>query len=77
MPQLNAAEAAAVLKNTMPDVPMVLFTLNTELFADTVCAALGVDFILKVDGLPKLIERVDPERRRGSVAGGCELEFRC
>jgi CheY-like chemotaxis protein len=59
MPQLNGAEAAAVLKNAMPDVPVVLFTLNTDLYADTVCTALGVEFISKVDGLPKLIERVD------------------
>ena len=59
MPRLNGAEAAAVLKNTMPETPVILFTLNTDLYADTVCAALGIDFISKVDGLPKLIERVD------------------
>jgi len=59
MPQLNGAEAAAVLKNSMPETPVVLFTLNTDLYADAVCKAMGVDFISKVDGLPKLLERVD------------------
>jgi CheY-like chemotaxis protein len=59
MPRLNGAEAAAVLKNAMPETPVILFTLNTDLYADAVFAALGVDFISKVDGIPKLLERVD------------------
>jgi len=33
--------------------------LNTDLYADALSAALGVDFISKVDGIPKLLERVD------------------
>ncbi len=59
MPRLNGAEAAAVLKNAMPETPVILFTLNTDLYADALSAALGVDFISKVDGIPKLLERVD------------------
>jgi len=59
MPRLNGAEAAAVLKNEMPETPVILFTLNTDLYADALSAALGVDFISKVDGIPKLLERVD------------------
>ena len=59
MPRLNGAEAAAVLKNDLPETPVILFTLNTDLYADAVCAALGVDFISKTDGIPKLLERVD------------------
>jgi CheY-like chemotaxis protein len=59
MPRLNGAEAAAVLRNAMPETPVVLFTLNTDLYASAVCAALGVEFISKADGLPKLLERVD------------------
>ena len=58
MPRLNGAEAAAVLKNEMPQTPLVLFTM-TELHADNLCAAIDVDFISKVDGIPKLLERVD------------------
>jgi type I site-specific restriction endonuclease len=64
-------EAAAVLKNEMPETPVILFTLSTDLYADAVSAALGVDFISKVDGLPKLIERVDallpPTRSNGDA----------
>src|SRR6267378_3686366 len=59
MPRLNGAEAASILKNAMPETPVILFTLNTDLYADAVFAALGVDFISKVDGIPKLLERVD------------------
>ena len=58
MPGLNGAEAAAVLKNEMPETPVILFTW-TELRVDTLCAAIDVDFISKVDGIPKLLERVD------------------
>jgi CheY-like chemotaxis protein len=59
MPRLNGAEAAAVLKNDMPETPVILFTLYTDLHADSVCAAIGVDFISKTDGIAKLLERVD------------------
>ena len=59
MPRLNGAEAATVLKNDMPETPVILFTMNSDLHADTVCAAIGIDFISKVDGIPKLLERVD------------------
>jgi CheY-like chemotaxis protein len=59
MPRLNGAEAATVLKNDMPETPVILFTLYTDLHADSVCAAIGVDFISKADGIPKLLERVD------------------
>jgi len=58
MPRLNGAEAAAVLKNEMPQTPVILFTM-TELNVETLCAAIDVDFISKVDGIPKLLERVD------------------
>jgi CheY-like chemotaxis protein len=58
MPGLNGAEAAAVLKNDMPETPVILFTM-TELRVDTLCAAIDVDFISKADGVSKLLERVD------------------
>jgi DNA-binding response OmpR family regulator len=84
MPRLNGAEAATVLKSDMPETPVILFTLNTDLHADTVSAAIGIDFISKVDGIPKLLERVDallppaassaPERGRDPVVG---IQIRC
>jgi CheY-like chemotaxis protein len=58
MPRLNGAESAAVLKNDMPETPVILFTM-TELHVDYLCAASDVDFISKVDGIPKLLDRVD------------------
>ena len=58
MPGLNGAEAAAVLKNDMPETPVILFTM-TELRVDTLCAAIDVDFISKADGVSKLLEKVD------------------
>src|SRR6266481_2263975 len=58
MPRLNGAEAAAVLRNDMPETPVILFTW-TDLPIDSLCAAIDVDFISKVDGIPKLLERVD------------------
>jgi CheY-like chemotaxis protein len=59
MPRLNGAEAATVLKKTLPEIPIILFTMYTDLHADSLCAFIGVDFISKVDGIPKLLERVD------------------
>ena len=58
MPLLNGAEAAAVLRNNMPETPIILFTM-TDLNIDSLCAAIDVDFISKADGIPKLLERVD------------------
>jgi CheY-like chemotaxis protein len=58
MPRINGAEAAAVLKNDLPETPVILFTL-TELRVDTLCAAIDVDFISKAEGVSKLLERVD------------------
>ena len=59
MPRLNGAEAATVLKNDIPETPVILFTLYTDPHADSICAVIGVDFISKVDGISKLLERVD------------------
>lgn len=59
MPRLNGAEAATILRNTLPDTPIILFTMYSDLSADTLCGFIGVDFISKVDGIPKLLERVD------------------
>ena len=58
MPRLNGVEAAAVLKNEMPETPVILFTM-TDLQVDFLCAAIDVDFVSKADGVSKLLERVD------------------
>ncbi len=58
MPRLNGAEAATVLKNDLPETPVILFTY-TDMLPNSLCEAIGVDFISKTDGIPKLLERVD------------------
>ena len=59
LPRLNGAEAASVSKNTQPETTIILFTMYTDLHADAVCGFIGVDFISKMDGIPRLLERVD------------------
>ncbi len=60
MPRLNGAEAATILKNEMPETPVILFTMYADMISDTLCAAIGVDdCISKADGFSKLLERVD------------------
>jgi len=59
MPRLNGAEAASVLKNTLPETPIILFTMYTDLHADSLSAFIGVDFVSKADGVATLLERID------------------
>ena len=59
MPRLNGVEAASVLKNALPETPIILFTMYTDLHADSLSAFIGVEFVSKVDGVSKLLERVD------------------
>ena len=56
MPRLMGAEAATLLKKDSPETPIILFTY-TDLHAASLCQAIGLDFISKIDGLPKLLER--------------------
>ena len=59
MPRLNGAEAANVLKRTLPETPIILFTMFTDLEANALCGFISVDFVSKIDGVPKLLERFD------------------
>lgn len=57
MPQMNGAEAAMVLRNAMPKVPIVLFTLYAEQLRGAISPGFGVTLILsKADGLAPLLE---------------------
>jgi DNA-binding NarL/FixJ family response regulator len=56
MPRMNGAEAASVLSQTMPGVPIVLLTLYQGILGSTLAAAVGVKAILdKTEGLDKLV----------------------
>jgi len=59
MPRLNGVEAATVLKNAMPETPVILFTMYADMLSETLCKAIGVVCISKTDGASKLLERVD------------------
>jgi DNA-binding NarL/FixJ family response regulator len=55
MPHMNGLEAAKVLRNTMPTVPVVLLTLHANLIGPR-SSVLGVTLVLsKADGLAPLL----------------------
>jgi DNA-binding NarL/FixJ family response regulator len=59
MPELNGAEAASILKNTMPDVPIILFTMYSEDIGQTLASAVGIDMVLcKPEGMGQLVDSV-------------------
>jgi len=59
MPRMNGVEAASVLKATMPNVPIVWFTMYKELVGSSLTGAVGVDAVLsKPDGVGGLVECV-------------------
>src|SRR5258708_38226815 len=56
MPRMNGAEAASILSQTMPDVPIVLLTLYQNMLGSALAAVVGVKAILdKTEGLDKLV----------------------
>ena len=60
MPGMNGAEVASVLKKTMPEVPIVLFTMYDENIGKYLTSAIGVDAVLsKPDGVTALAKAVD------------------
>jgi CheY-like chemotaxis protein len=83
MPRLNGVEAASILKRILPKTPIILFAMHTDVHADSLSAFINVDSVSKVDGVMRLLERVDallppiaraPEQRPDS--GGHIFEFR-
>lgn len=60
MPLMNGLEAAALLKNAMPGVPIVLLTLYADEVPVLRSSAFGVATVLsKADGLAPLLECLD------------------
>lgn len=59
MPRMNGAEAASVLRNLMPKVPIVLFTMYDESMVQSLTSTIGVDAVLsKPDGMGNLVSCV-------------------
>lgn len=51
MPNISGAEAALVVKNILPEVRIILFTLYGDLAGQAVAKAAGIDCVLpKADG---------------------------
>ncbi len=57
MPRLNGMETAAVLKNTMPRIPIVMLTFHEDQITAVPASAFGIKAVIaKSDGIGKLIE---------------------
>lgn len=57
MPNMSGAEAASVLKQTFPLIPIILFTMYSEFVGSSIVAATGIDVVLsKPDGMTQLIQ---------------------
>jgi DNA-binding NarL/FixJ family response regulator len=57
MPGLNGMETAAVLKNLMPRVPLIMLTLHDDQIKAIPASAFGIRAVIsKTDGMSKLIE---------------------
>src|SRR6202047_4338389 len=56
MPRMNGAEAASILSETMPDVPIVMLTLYQNMLGSALAAAVGVKALLdKTEGIDNLV----------------------
>ena len=59
MPRMNGAAAASVLKRTMPNVRIILFTMYDEVMGKALAAAVRVDLVLaKPNGLHNMVAHV-------------------
>jgi DNA-binding NarL/FixJ family response regulator len=59
MPLLNGVEVASVLGGSMPNMPIVIYTMYNELLGLSLASAVGAKAVIsKADGISKLIECV-------------------
>ena len=71
MPRMNGAEAASVLSQHMPTVPIVLLTLYQNVLGSALASAVGVKAVIdKTDGMDKLVACV-----HSLLDGSTELEL--
>jgi DNA-binding NarL/FixJ family response regulator len=56
MPRMNGGQAAPILKKILPDVPIILFTLDEDSVNQALAAAICVDRVMaKSDGMKALV----------------------
>ena len=59
MPKLNGLEAAAILHNMLPKVPIILFTLHEGVVSERRAQAAGIRAVVsKTDRMEILIENI-------------------
>ena len=59
MPVMNGLEAAREIKRTMPDVPIILFTIHAESIETSLQAANSpIDLVVTKTDMPKIIDHV-------------------
>jgi DNA-binding NarL/FixJ family response regulator len=59
MPMLNGVEVASVLAGSMPDLPIVLYTMYNEMLGLSLATAVGAKAVIsRADGISKLLECV-------------------
>src|SRR5262249_23489373 len=60
MPGLNGIEVATILKKSLSDAKIILFTMFGDYIGTTVASTAGVNIILpKPEGLPALVKAVN------------------
>jgi two-component system, NarL family, vancomycin resistance associated response regulator VraR len=60
MPEINGAEVASILKNKMPDIRIILFTMYSERVGKFLSSAIGVDAVLsKPDGMTNIVDSIN------------------
>ena len=60
MPNMNGVETASILKKTMPDVCVIMFTMYSENIPQSAISSMGVDVVLsKTDGIAHLVESIN------------------
>jgi DNA-binding NarL/FixJ family response regulator len=59
MPMLNGVEVASVLGRSLPEMPIVLYTMYNEMLGLSLASAVGAKAVIsKADGISKLLECV-------------------
>jgi DNA-binding NarL/FixJ family response regulator len=71
MPMMNGAEVASVLRSSMPQVRLILFTMYSEAVGNSLASAVGVDLVLsKPNGMRQLIGHARTLLSRGMAPTG-------
>jgi len=69
MPMLNGVEVASVLAGSMPQMPIVLYTMYNEMLGLSLASAVGAKAVIsKPDGISKLWSASKPAEPKTEAA---------